>query len=218
MNELANLYRNRFAPQDLPAKAAIWRVLCRDFFQTYIKPGDRVLDLACGYGEFINNIRAAQRHGVDINPDSRSFLDKGVAFHAVPATELDSLDIGPVDVVFASNFFEHLPDKPTMSAVLAQVYRRLAPGGRFLVMGPNIRCVPGAYWDFYDHHLALTNSSVVEALAMQGFEIETDIDRFLPYTTKSRLPQHPWLVALYLKVPLAWRFLGSQFFVVGRKP
>jgi hypothetical protein len=44
------------------------------------------------------------------------------------------------------------------------------------------------------------------------------IPRFLPYTTRSALPKGPGLVALYLKVPIAWRFLGKQFLVVARKP
>jgi len=42
--------------------------------------------------------------------------------------------------------------------------------------------------------------------------------RFLPYTTRSPLPQHPSFVALYLAVPLAWRIFGKQFLVVARKP
>jgi hypothetical protein len=84
-------------------------------------------------------------------------------------------------------------------------------------MGPNIRCVPGAYWDFLDHHLPLTDRTVVEALDLTGFSVNKAIAKFLPYSTKSSLPQAPWLVALYLKVPLAWRILGKQFFVVGTR-
>jgi hypothetical protein len=44
------------------------------------------------------------------------------------------------------------------------------------------------------------------------------VPRFLPYTTRSALPQHQMLVALYLKIPILWRFLGKQFLVVGQKP
>jgi hypothetical protein len=43
------------------------------------------------------------------------------------------------------------------------------------------------------------------------------VTRFLPYTTKSPLPQAPWLVRLYLKVPLAWWFLGKQSLVIAEK-
>ena len=41
--------------------------------------------------------------------------------------------------------------------------------------------------------------------------------RFLPYTTKSALPQWPSLVRLYLRVPLAQKLLGRQMFLVARK-
>ena len=37
--------------------------------------GATVLDLACGYGEFINTVRCRQKFGMDLNPDSPRFLD-----------------------------------------------------------------------------------------------------------------------------------------------
>ena len=43
------------------------------------------------------------------------------------------------------------------------------------------------------------------------------ITRFLPYTTKSRFPQHPWLVRAYLAFPPAWRLLGRQTLYLGRR-
>ena len=49
-------------------------------------------------------------------------------------------------------------------------------------MGPNIKCVPGAYWDFFDHYVALTELSLQEALELAGFRSERIVDRFLPYT------------------------------------
>jgi hypothetical protein len=86
-----------------------------------------------------------------------------------------------------------------------------------IAMGPNIKYVPGAYWDFIDHHLPLTELSLAEALHIAGMETTTIIPRFLPYTTQSSLPQAPIFVKLFLKLPLAWRFLGKQFLVVSRK-
>lgn len=215
--ELDSLYRIRFGQGDLERKARIWRVLCQYFFQRYIRPADTVLDLACGTGEFINNIRAARRLGVDLREESEAALSPGVEFLKASATDLSALESGSIDVVFTSNFLEHLSGKSELLTLFAEVRRVLPNGGRFLIMGPNIRCVPGAYWDFLDHHLPLTDRTVVEALELAGFSVERVIDRFLPYSTKSSLPQAPWLVALYLKIPLAWKVLGKQFFIVGRK-
>ena len=44
------------------------------------------------------------------------------------------------------------------------------------------------------------------------------VPRFLPYTVKSAIPTHPLLVRLNLRVPLAWRFMGERFLIVGVKP
>jgi SAM-dependent methyltransferase len=219
MTGLTALYRHRFSETDLINKNKIWRVLCRDFFQKYVRCDDVVLDLGCGYGEFINNIQAGKKHGVDLNPDTPRFLASDIEFHAASAADLGTMvQDNAVDVVFTSNFLEHLSNKAMLNQIFAEVRRMLRPGGRFLALGPNIRCVGGAYWDFFDHHLPLTHVTIAEGLAIGGFEIDLIIDRFLPYTTKSALPQHPALVQAYLKVPLMWKLLGEQFFVVSHKP
>ena len=69
---------------------------------------------------------------------------------------------------------------------------------------------------FFDHITPVDDRALAEAFAATGFDVELNIPRFLPYTTKSRLPSAPGLVRLYLKVPLAWRVLGAQAFMVGR--
>lgn len=216
--DLKSLYRHRFSADELPAKNALWQVLCKHFFQRYVDVDQHtVLDLACGYGEFINNIRAARKLAVDLNPDSPSVLAKDVSFFAVAADRLDPIADASVDVVFTSNFFEHLPDKSVLQNVLTEIHRVLKPGGTLIAMGPNIRYLPGAYWDFIDHHLPLSERSLAEALLLAELRPVEMIDRFLPYTTQSRLPKAPWLVRAYLALPLAWRFLGKQFLVVARK-
>jgi len=217
MNDLAALYRNRFSEADLPGKRRIWEVLCRDFFQQYVSPDDSVLDIAAGYGEFINNIRSGRKFAVDLNPDTTEFLDDDVTFHQTAADQLTAFPDNVLDVVFTSNFLEHLPDKAALSRVFAEINRVLRPGGKVLIMGPNIRCIPGAYWDFFDHTLALSHATVAEGLLLHGFALDRVVDRFLPYTTRTALPQHPLLVSLYLKFPLAWKILGAQFFIVGHK-
>jgi len=86
-----------------------------------------------------------------------------------------------------------------------------------MVLQPNIRFVGGEYWDFFDHHTPLTDRSLVEALELTGMRIQLVVPRFLPYTTRSALPQAPWLVRLYLATPVVWRFLGKQAFVIATK-
>ena len=45
-------------------------------------------------------------------------------------------------------------------------------------MGPNIKHLTGLYWDFFDHHVILTEKSLSEALEIEGFKIEKCISDF----------------------------------------
>lgn len=217
MTDLSKLYRRRFEEASLPGKARIWKVLCTHYFQNYVADDSTVVDLACGYGEFINAIKAGRKIGIDLNPDAADFVNADVNFIMAPA-DATGLPDGSVDLVFTSNFLEHLPDKHALDLVFAEIMRIVKPMGRAIIMGPNLRYVGQAYWDFYDHHVGLTHASLVEGLSLAGFELEKVIPRFLPYTTKSKLPQHPFFVAAYLKVPLVWSLLGKQFLAIARRP
>jgi len=215
--ELSELYKIRFTQKELPRKNKIWSVICHNYLRHYIGQEDTVVDVACGYGEFINNIEAGRKIAIDVNPDATKFLNQDVTFYLSKATDLGQIVRGEADIIFTSNFLEHLPDKQALSEFFDQVMIALKPGGRYIILGPNLRYLPGRYWDFIDHHLGLTHLSLNEALQMHGFTIEHCIDKFLPYTTQSALPSHPLIVWLYLKVPFVWRFVGKQFFIVAKK-
>ena len=75
-----------------------------------------------------------------------------------------------------------------------------------------------AYGDCLDLQKALPDKSLAEAAVMAGFKTKSVIARFLPYTTKSRIPQHPLLVRAYLNFPPAWLLLGKQTLYIGEKP
>jgi SAM-dependent methyltransferase len=216
---LDSLYTVRFPEEDRPGKDAIWQVLCPHFFQRYVRPDDVVLDIGAGLGEFLRHIKCGSRIAVDIERLSGRTLPPGTREVFTPSHELSAhIAANSVDVVFCSNFFEHLPDTATFLATLREILTVLRPGGRLLALQPNIRYVGGAYWDFVDHHLPLTHLTLVEAAQSMGFEIEEVIPRFLPYTTRSAIPQAPWLVRLYLLVRPLWRIMGQQTWFVARKP
>jgi ubiquinone/menaquinone biosynthesis C-methylase UbiE len=217
-DELTRLYRNRFSAEDRESKDKIWRELCEHFFQQFVAPSDTVLDVACGQGEFIRHIRCAKKIAVDLNPEVREVLPAEIRFVQSAANDLHAVESCSVDVCFISNFFEHLESKSQMDEVLSEVKRVLRGGGRFVNMQPNIRFEPGRYWDFYDHVLPLSDRSAVEALEKNGFVVERVIPRFVPFTTKSALPQHPLLVRAYLAMPWLWKILGGQFVTVARVP
>ena len=216
--DLASLYRHRFEEAELPAKNRIWQVLCTDFFARHVGVDDVVVDIGAGYCEFINNIRCGRKIAVDLNPEVARRAGPDVEVINESCSAIASLPDRSVDVVFMSNFLEHLPDKAAVLATLRECHRLLRPGGRAIILQPNIRFLPGEYWDFFDHHTPLTDRSLVEGVQLAGLTPVRVIPRFLPYTTKSRLPQAPWLIRLYLRVPLAWRLLGKQALVVAERP
>lgn len=215
--ELQTLYRHRFSEAERRVKARTWEVIVRITLQAWIAPEDTLLDLGCGLGEFLNHARARRRIGVDLNPDNGASLSAGIEFHAGDVCDLSFLPSQSVDVAFTSNTLEHLPSKADVKRLLLEVRRVLKPGGAFIAMGPNLRFLPGAYWDFWDHVIPLTDRSLVELLRSVDFAIVDCRPKFLPYTTRSWLPQAPWLIGGYLRCPLLWRLLGRQFLVRARK-
>jgi ubiquinone/menaquinone biosynthesis C-methylase UbiE len=175
-----------------------------------------VLDIACGRGEFIRNISAPEKWACDITASSSLSSD----IHFVEADGLRLRDVLPNDYfgcVFLSNYLEHLVSSEAVIEQLTIAHSLLRPNGALVVLQPNIRLVGQAYWDFIDHKTPLTEKSLEEATVLVGFTTGKVITRFISYTTKSRTPQRPSLVRLYLRFKPMWRFMGKQTLYIGRK-
>jgi len=214
---LVKLYSSRFTNAEKRRKDQVWRVLCSDFFQRYVRSSDTVLDLGAGYCEFINHIVCASKIAIDLSEETPHYAEPDVQVLKCQSNAMTMIADSSVDVVFCSNFFEHLPNKNVLLETLGEIFRVLRLGGRVLVLQPNIRFLCGEYWDFFDHHIPLTDRTIVEALNVIGFTIKEVRPRFLPYTTKSNFPQHPLLVRLYLRLPFIHSFLGKQAWIFGVK-
>jgi SAM-dependent methyltransferase len=214
--ELQVLYERRFSGRR-EYRNSIWRVLVDDYFAQWIPAHSAVLDLGCGHCEFINNVRSETRFGMDLNPDAVQKATPGVLILVQNCSDPWELVSDSLDVVFTSNFFEHLDTKRCLRDTLIEARRCLRTGGRIIALGPNIHYLGGKYWDYYDHHLALTEQSLGEVLADTGFTLEEQIPRFLPYTMSQGGHWALWMLRLYLRLNLAWPLFGKQFLVVARK-
>jgi SAM-dependent methyltransferase len=215
---LERLYRRRFSEADLRELRTVWRVLVRDFFQKRIDASGAVLDVGAGACLFINEVEAARRIAVDANPDLPRHAAPGVETIVTDDLSLHEISDESLGCVFLSNFLEHLPDHLAVLRLLATVYRKLRVGGSLMILQPNFRLEPRRYFDFLDHRMILTDASLVEALETAGFRIAELEARFLPFTSKSRMPKWEWAVRLYLRVPPARWLLGKQTFVRGIRP
>lgn len=214
---LAHEYQLRFA-KNQAYRNAVWQILCTDFFARFVPANSVVADIGAGWGEFINNIAAREKFAIDLNARTGDHLDPDVRFLNQDCSTPWRLKDSCLDIAFTSNFLEHLPDKCAVDCTICEAYRCLRPDGHLICMGPNARYVNGAYWDFWDHVVPLTDKSLAELLMMRGFEIELLVPGFLPYTMSGRRTPPAGLVRIYLKMPLLWRFFGQQFLVVARKP
>ena len=92
------------------------------------------------------------------------------------------------------------------------MFAALKPGGRLLALGPNAKLLPGAYLDFFDHYIPLTELSLVEVLEKLHLKTKTVWDHVLPYTMSQGNQPPLWLVKLYLQLPVVRRLFGKQFF------
>jgi len=108
-DELRRLYEQRFAGMH-EYRNQIWQILSR-FFGQWIPANAAVLDLGRGHCEFINNVRAGTRFGMDLNPASVQQAAPGVKILEQNCAEPWALSGDSLDAIFTSNFFEHLLTK-----------------------------------------------------------------------------------------------------------
>lgn len=191
----------------------VWKALWRYFFSKRIRPDDTVLDLGCGYGEFINNVTARRRIGIDAWDGMPAHLEPGVEAIVGSVTDLSRIEDGAVDYAFSSNLFEHL-SRDQLAETLAQLEVKLSAKGTLTTLQPNYRYAATEYWDDYTHVTAWSHVGLADFLEAQGYEVVEVRPRFLPLTVKSRLPVWGPLIGAYLASPV--KPLGKQMLLVAR--
>jgi 2-polyprenyl-3-methyl-5-hydroxy-6-metoxy-1,4-benzoquinol methylase len=211
------VYGLRFESDEWARRSRMWKEIDRHL-QRYIPRESAVLDIGADRGLFIGHIDARERWASDIR-DMSGHMPDAVRFVQSDGLALASvLPAGHFDRIFMSNYLEHLLSAEAVIEQMRVTARLLRGGGQVIILQPNIRLIGGSYWDFIDHKVALTERSLDEAAQIAGLRPLKTITRFLPYTTKSRLPQSAFLVRAYLAMPLAWRLLGKQTLFIAERP
>jgi SAM-dependent methyltransferase len=184
-----------------PRRDVVWRSLWRFHFCKQISSNDCVLDLGCGYGDFVNNVIARRRIAVDSWEGFIEYVDSHVERVVGSVTDLNFIEDGAVDFVFASNLFEHI-SQDSFARVLEILRGKLSPTGTLNILQPNYRYAYKEYFDDYTHISIYSHISITDFLNTNGFDVLEIRPRFLPLTVKSRLPISPWLIKAYLASPI----------------
>ena len=209
------IYKRRFK-DDIEFRIKMWKVLCENYFQRYIPSHSTVLEIGAGYCEFINNISAKRKIAIDINPDTIYQANDDVQVIITPSNDLSQIETGSIDIIFVSNFFEHI-SKEEIIKTIKECFRCLRNNANILILQPNIRYIYRNYWMFFDHITPIDDRSLCEVLEMIGFDIQLVLPKFLPYTSKSKLPKSLFLIKIYLKISILYKIFGGQAFIVAKK-
>ena len=204
-------HETRFTPD--ARRSTLWRALWRYYFSKHILPGHCVIDLGCGYGEFVNAVVARRRIAVDVWPEFTRYLDPGVEGVVASVIDLGFLADASVDFAFASNVFEHLSQNELRS-VLDQLRSKLVPGGTLNILQPNYRFASRESFDDYTHVTVYSHVSLCDFLEANRYEILEVHPRFMPLTIKSRLPVSALMIRLYLASPI--KPFGGQMLIRAR--
>lgn len=203
-------FRVRLTPD--PNRDRTWRHLS-GYLSRFVAPTDTVVDIGAAYCGFINNIVAGRKIAVDIDEVVTKTAAPDVEAVVAPAVEaLHGLPSDSVDVVFASNFVEHL-DRAQIDDFLSAVRAVLREGGRLILLQPNYRRCAPQYFDDYTHVSVHSDRSLPDLLRARGYLVEHVDAGLMPLTVKSRLAALSSLVPLYLRLP--YRPLAAQMLIVA---
>ena len=123
----------------------------------------RVLDVGSADGPSVSWLRTSAEH-VSLDIDIRGLSRGGVCGSAMSLPFAD----GSFDVVAAFDVVEHCEPE---SAVLAEIVRVLAPGGRLLMSVPAYQWAWTHFDDVNGHHRRYTRRRAVRAVEAHGLEV-----------------------------------------------
>ena len=207
-NNDKNYHKTRFKFD--PGRLKVWRAIT-EYLQPYDGVDKTVLDLGCGYGDFINQIQAKKKYGLDLGPDVKNYINKDVKFINKPSTNLGEIPANTLDVTFSSNLFEHL-DRADLDKTMTELKRCMKDKGTLILIGPNFRYAYKSYFDDYTHKTIFTHVSLADLMQEHGFKPIKVMPKFLPLTLKSKLPKSYYLTKLYLHSP--FKPMGGQMLLI----
>ncbi|MCB9651429.1 MAG: class I SAM-dependent methyltransferase [Deltaproteobacteria bacterium] len=112
----------------LASRRGVWQEVA-GWIDRRFGPFDSAVELGAGYCDFINSLPARHKRALDINPEMAHHAGPGVEFICGDVTTKWPIAPSSADLVFASNFLEHIPVFAG-ATLLREVKEALRPGGR----------------------------------------------------------------------------------------
>jgi trans-aconitate methyltransferase len=195
----------------LKGRRRVWREIVR-FVQKDAPFAQTVVELGAGYCDFINQFPAPRKIAFDLNPEMVPFAAPEVELRTSEATTLPGLQPQSTDLVFASNFLEHLRQEE-LDILLPRIRCVLAPRGRLILIQPNYRLCADRYFEDPTHRTIFDDASIAKLLVTEGFRVIRLEPGLLPFSMRSRLPHWGCLTRLYLRSPI--KPMAAQMYVVA---
>jgi SAM-dependent methyltransferase len=198
---------------ELRGRRSVWRSIAR-YVQRDAPDVETLIELGAGYCDFINQFPAAKKIAFDLNPEMRAHVHPGVDLRVEDATALASISNESIDLIFASNFLEHLEGEE-IDSLLERCFEVLKPLGRLILIQPNHRLCAEHYFDDPTHRTIFDDATIGDWLGRHGLQVRKLVPGLLPFSMNDRLPKSGVLTWLYLNSP--WKPLAAQMYVVAEK-
>jgi len=146
-------------------------------FVPFFHDRKQVLDLGCGTGSFLENLRDAGINAIGVDGDSRAVEHaEESGLNVIRADVLQFLKDSKesFDGVFCSHLVEHLPFE-SLVELIEGIARRLAPGGILVMAFPNPESLDMQLFHFWvdPQHVRFYHPTLIQAMLRHyGLEIE----------------------------------------------
>ena len=196
-----------------------------------LKPGERFLDIGCGWGGLI--LHAAERYGAEavgitLSDDQHAWVSEQIAARGlagrVEVRRMDYRDVpeaGGFDKIASVGMFEHV-GRANLAAYFRKIYALLKPGGLVLNHGittatPDAAGLGGGIAEFIDDYVfpggeLVHAHEVFRAAAGSGLEC-LDAENLRPHYAKTLWH---WVTRLERHAEAARRLIGEQKYRIWR--
>ena len=100
-------------------------------FQKYIKKEHTILDFGCGGGFLLQNIKARNKFGIEINPIARNYCQNELNINCV--SSIDEIKNNSIDVIISNHALEHTTNP---FEIISALTKKLKKNGKIIFVVP----------------------------------------------------------------------------------